>query len=71
MHFLEDLGVKEPPMQLKAPDAERIVHVLPRAGAESIEGNGKRSDADSAHGGLFDAIVIGRGVASEVLLRMQ
>src|SRR5215831_11306337 len=40
---------EEPLHELGPPDAKRILQILPRTGAEAIDGKGKASDTDSGH----------------------
>ena len=49
LHLLEDFGVEKPGVQLHAADAEGIVEVLVRAGAEPVERDGKCSYFNFAH----------------------
>jgi hypothetical protein len=49
MHLLEDIGLKEPREDLGAAHAQRILQILARTRAETIEGGGEAGDSNFAH----------------------
>jgi len=50
VNFAEDFSLEEPFVKFESADAEGILEVLARAGAEAVEGDGEGGDSDFGHG---------------------